>query len=69
MLKARIFAILLATFGALSLAGCDNDGPAENAGERMDNAYENTKENVKDAADDAGDAIEDACEDATDKDC
>ena len=43
MLKARIFAILLATFGALSLAGCDNDGPAENAGERMDNAYENTK--------------------------
>lgn len=40
---------------AFSLAACDTDGPAENAGERMDDAVENTG----DAMQDAGDNIED----------
>lgn len=61
MLKAHVFAILLAIFGATSLVGCDsNDGPVESAGERVDDAFDNTKDGVEDAADDAGDAIEDA---------
>lgn len=61
MLKAHVFALLLAALGATSLVGCDaNDGPVESAGERVDDAYKNTKDSVKDAADDAGDAIEDA---------
>ncbi|HSX85243.1 MAG TPA: hypothetical protein VLE50_07530 [Cellvibrio sp.] len=60
MLKAHVFALLLAVFGVTALSGCDNDGPMENAGERADDAYENTKDSVEDAADDAGDAIDDA---------
>jgi hypothetical protein len=70
MLKAHVFALLLAVFGVTSLAGCDtNDGPVESAGERVDDAYENTKDGVKDAADNAGDAIDDACDEATDGNC
>lgn len=54
-------ALVLAAFLA---AGCENDGPAENAGEALD-----------DAVTDVGNAVEDACEDvkegagAADKDC
>jgi predicted small secreted protein len=53
--------LILAAFLA---SGCDNDGPAERAGERIDSA-----------ADEVGDAVEDACEeikegvDAEDRDC
>lgn len=54
-------ALVLAAFLA---AGCENDGPAEEAGEALDNAIT-----------DAGNAVEDACEDvkegagADDTDC
>lgn len=60
MLKAHVFAMLLAVFGVTALAGCDNDGPMESAGERADEAYENTKDGVEDAAEETGDAVEDA---------
>ncbi len=58
--------VVLATFLlALPLAGCDrNQGPFEEAGEKMD-----------EAATDFGNSVEDACEDmkegmnAEDKDC
>lgn len=58
MLILRALAIFMALSTGAVLTGCDNDGPAESAGERIDNA-----------ADDAGDKIEEACEDATGKDC
>tara|TARA_R110002049_G_scaffold58143_2_gene158478 strand:- start:342 stop:530 length:189 start_codon:yes stop_codon:yes gene_type:complete len=51
-------------FTAFLAAGCENDGPAERAGEAIDNT-----------ATDVGNAIEDACEDvkegagADDTDC
>ena len=41
------------------LAGCD-DGPAENAGEAVDEAAENAGDTVEDATEKAGDAVEDA---------
>jgi len=59
--------ILLLTF----MTGCDNQGPAERAGEKVDEVFENARESGKDL----GNAIEDACEDikeeagAEDKDC
>lgn len=59
MLILRVLAILFALGNGVLVTGCDShDGPAESAGERLD-----------DAADKAGDKIEEACEDATDKDC
>ncbi len=64
--------VLLFTVGSFAIAGCDNDdGPAERAGERLDEAGEELRE----AGRDAGNAIEDACEDvkegvdAEDTDC
>lgn len=53
--------LLFLIIGSFAVAGCDtNDGPAEEAGESLDNAGDR----MKDAADDAGDEIEDACEEA-----
>jgi hypothetical protein len=62
MQKSLTIATLFLT--ALLAAGCEQEGPAERAGEKLD-----------DAATDVGNAIEDACEDvkegagADDKDC
>jgi len=62
--------LLTAVFLAAFLTACD-DGNAENAGEKVDDAASEMKDSMKDA----GNAIEDACEDvkdaadAEDKDC
>lgn len=60
----------LAGILVLGLAACDNQGPAEQAGEKIDNAAENVKEagesaadTVSDAARDAKDEIKDAAQD------
>ena len=57
-------ALLLTT---LFVAGCENDGPAEEAGEALDNAAEDIRdggesfgESVEDAAEEVEDEIEDA---------
>lgn len=56
---------------AVLLAGCDNKGPAEKAGERIDEVTED----IREGGEDLGNEIEDACEEvkeelgAEDKDC
>lgn len=64
--------LLILIIGSFAVAGCDrNEGPAEEAGEAMDEAGER----LQDTAEDAGNAVEDACEDmkegvdAEDTDC
>ncbi|MEX0914337.1 MAG: hypothetical protein WD397_12335 [Wenzhouxiangellaceae bacterium] len=54
-INTAILALLFALSGGF-LAGCDNNGPAEEAGENIDEAVE-----------DAGDAIEDAGDDIDDE--
>ena len=49
----QLYTFVLAAALALTLAGCNNDGPAENAGEKIDNSM-----------DKMGNQIEDACEEA-----
>ena len=62
-LRKTIYAMLLATL-TFSVVGCEQKGPAEKAGEKVDEAITDT-----------GNAIEDACEDvkegmgAKDEDC
>lgn len=48
-ISAALFALLFALGGGAMLTGCEDQGPAEEAGEEIDEAVE-----------DAGDAIEDA---------
>jgi ABC-type glycerol-3-phosphate transport system substrate-binding protein len=64
--KTSLLLVLLTL--ALGLAACSQDGPAENAGEEIDNAAENLGDAMEDATDDAGNSLEeagDAVEDAT----
>jgi len=69
-MQKKLTTILLAMLlglGTLSLAACDNDGPAENAGENIDEATDDAQDSMEDAGDsmkdnmdEAGDNIEDA---------
>lgn len=44
---------ILSAFFALALAGCDTEGPAEEAGEKVDRAMERSGEAVERAGDKA----------------
>ncbi|WP_018865435.1 MULTISPECIES: hypothetical protein [Thioalkalivibrio] len=50
-----LFLALMLALGGASLAGCDNQGPAEETGEEIDDAMDD----AGDAMDDAGDEMED----------
>ena len=43
--------VMLTIIFALGLAACSQDGPAEKAGEAIDNAVEDTGEAIEDATD------------------
>lgn len=64
--RAALGGSLLAAL--LMIAGCDSDqGPAERAGERIDETVEDAKESAKDAAESAGDRVEEAADELEDK--
>ena len=54
-LKTFVLCTLLA-FGITANVGCQEKGPAEKAGEKVDNAVEKTGEGIKDA----GESVKDA---------
>mgnify|MGYP000569027678 CR=1 FL=1 len=58
-LKAGLLALTLFG-GATVLAACEEEGPAEKAGEKIDNAGEEMGE----AIEEFGDSVEDAADDA-----
>jgi hypothetical protein len=62
-MRSQFLAVMLiAGFG---LAGCEQDGPAENLGERVDDAIDEAgdrAEDVRDELEDAADEVEDALE-------
>jgi hypothetical protein len=55
--------LALVSLATCCLVGCENEGPLEDAGEKLDNAAEETGE----AIEDAGEEIEDAADDAKNK--
>ncbi len=62
--------ILLMVVFALPLAACDNnDGGAEQLGEKIDNAADSARDTIDDAADEVSDGVEDACEEMSDENC
>ncbi|MDO6746642.1 hypothetical protein [Gilvimarinus sp. 1_MG-2023] len=62
------FALMLVI--ALPLAACDNnDGAAEEVGQKLDQAAESTRDAAEDAADSIGDSAEDACEEVSGENC
>ncbi len=66
--KKLSIAALMVLF-VVGLTACDKPGPAEKAGQDIDNAAENLGDKVEDATDKAGDKLEqagDKVENATD---
>lgn len=52
MKQIKLLSIALLSILTLSLAACDaNEGPAEKAGEKIDNAVEKTGEAIENAGD------------------
>lgn len=60
MWKNAVMAMLLAFGSVTVLSACDQDGPAEEAGENIDNAMERTGEQMEET----GERIEEKAEDA-----
>lgn len=61
--------IVLTLALVLALSACEQKGPAEKAGEKIDNAAESLGDKIEDATDNASDQLEEAgdkIEDATD---
>lgn len=55
--RTALAALLLAA--PLALTACDNKGPAERAGEKIDDAAEKAGEKLEDAREKAGEAVND----------
>ncbi len=56
-MKIKTIIVLISVVFALLLAGCEKDGPAENAGKKIDNAVENAGDKMGDAIEKTGDKI------------
>ena len=68
-LRATTIAFFLAAM-SFGIAGCEEKGPLEEAGERIDEGLEDAREDLEDAAEEVGDAVEeaaDAAEEAADE--
>ena len=57
----------LLLLAALSLFGCAEEGPAERAGERLDDAANELADRTEDAVENAGDAVEDFADEVEDE--
>ena len=62
-LSSTVFATLI----IIGLAACEKQGPAEKAGEKIDNAAEKMGDKIEDATDKAGDKLEEAGDKIEDK--
>lgn len=58
---APLVAALLG-LGALTLSGCEQEGPMEQAGEQVDDAIDEAQDAAEDARDEVQDAVENARE-------
>jgi len=55
----KVFAIaLIIGFFGVGLTACENEGPAEEAGEEVDEAFEETGDAIDETADEAEDAAD-----------
>lgn len=52
MMKIKLVIIMLLLAGSAWLSGCEQKGPAERAGENVDQTLDNAGDNVEDAGED-----------------
>ena len=58
-MKIKKMIVLMFVVFALLLVGCEKDGPAENAGRKIDKAVEKVGDKMGDAVEKTGDKIKD----------
>lgn len=58
----KIILIIFSSMIIVSLAACKKEGPAERAGQKIDETVEKAGEKIKESAEKAGDKIEEAGE-------
>jgi len=63
--KLALITLFLTAF--IGLTACQEKGPAEKAGENIDNAVEDMGDKIEDATDDAGEKVEEAGDKIEDK--
>jgi ElaB/YqjD/DUF883 family membrane-anchored ribosome-binding protein len=63
MKMPKTLILLLSLLALLVFTACESEGPAEQAGEKIDNAVEEAQEGLEEA----GDAIKDTAEEAGEK--
>jgi len=57
---ATFLVTLMFVFSAGVMVGCEEQGPAERTGERIDESFEDAERSVGESLEEAGDEIEDA---------
>ncbi len=58
----RLAAIALLAAAGLSLAGCEEEGPAERMGERLDDALSQAQDRLEDAREEVEEAVDEVNE-------
>jgi hypothetical protein len=56
----RVLTIMMFSVALMAATGCEQEGPAERAGAKLDEAMEDGRNNIEDAVERAGDAVEEA---------
>jgi hyperosmotically inducible protein len=64
---AQIAAIMMIAGTPLALTACDKEGPAERAGEKIDDAAEKAADKIENATDKAAEKMEEAKDKAAEK--
>ena len=59
MKKQLVLGVLILS-GFMLISGCDKDGPAERAGEQVDEAVQDGSNKVEDMVESAGESLEEA---------
>lgn len=58
----RTLAVVCIAFGTMGMGGCEEEGPAEQMGERLDDAMSEAQDRLEDARDEVQDAAEEVGE-------
>ncbi|WP_296696649.1 hypothetical protein [Thiocapsa sp. UBA6158] len=66
-ITAKLFTFAVSIALLLGAVGCEQEGPAERAGEKIDHAAERAGDKIEQASEKAADKIEDAKEAASDQ--
>ncbi|SDX01049.1 hypothetical protein [Thiocapsa roseopersicina] len=66
-ISTMLFPVAVSIALMLGAVGCEQEGPAERAGEKIDHAAERAGDKIEQASEKAADKIEDAKEAASDK--